>query len=77
MGREVLIPSPWDPVRGHMGMAQSCARGGLDWTLRSIFSLKGGQTLNRLPGEVIDAPCLSVFKRHLDYALNSLTFGQP
>ncbi|KAK4815952.1 hypothetical protein QYF61_010446 [Mycteria americana] len=27
---------------------------------------------NRLPREVIDAPCLSVFKRHLDNALNML-----
>ncbi|KAK4816598.1 LOW QUALITY PROTEIN: hypothetical protein QYF61_018646, partial [Mycteria americana] len=27
---------------------------------------------NRLSGEVADAPCLSVFKRHLDNALNSM-----
>lgn len=29
---------------------------------------------HRLPREVIDAPSLSVLKRHLD---NALTFGQP
>ncbi|KAK4816271.1 hypothetical protein QYF61_014343 [Mycteria americana] len=27
---------------------------------------------NRLPREVVDAPCLSVFKRHLDNALNDM-----
>ena len=27
---------------------------------------------NRLPGEVVDAPSLSVFKRHLDNALNNM-----
>jgi len=33
---------------------------------------------SRLPKGVVDAPSLSVFKRHLDNALNSaLTFGQP
>jgi len=27
---------------------------------------------NRLPREVFDAPCLSMFKRHLDNALNNM-----
>ncbi|KFP93667.1 hypothetical protein N329_09555, partial [Haliaeetus albicilla] len=27
---------------------------------------------NRLPGEVVDAPSLSVFKGHLDSALNTM-----
>jgi len=27
---------------------------------------------NRLPGEVVDAPSLPVFKRHLDNALNDV-----
>lgn len=32
--RGVMIPSPWDPVMGCVGMVQSCIiRGGLDWTL--------------------------------------------
>jgi len=31
---------------------------------------------NRLPREVVNAPSLSVFKRHLDYVLNNmLIFG--
>ena len=36
MEREVLISSPWHPGTGRMGMVQSCAMGGLDWTLGSI-----------------------------------------
>jgi len=27
---------------------------------------------NRLPRELVDAPCLSVFKRHLDNGLNNM-----
>jgi len=38
---EVLSSSPWYPVTGHVGMVQSCARGGLDWTLGSISLPKG------------------------------------
>jgi len=34
--REVLSSSPWDPVTGHVGTAQSCTKGGLDWTLGSV-----------------------------------------
>jgi len=30
--REVLSSSPWDPVTGHVGMLESCAREDLDWT---------------------------------------------
>ena len=30
-----------DPVTGRVGMAQSCIRGGLDWTLGSISLLRG------------------------------------
>ena len=41
MERKVLISSPWDPVRGHMGMVQSCIRGDLDRTLGSTSLLKG------------------------------------
>ncbi|GAB0195126.1 hypothetical protein GRJ2_001977900 [Grus japonensis] len=39
--REVLSSSLWDPVIGHMGMVQSCTRGGLDWTLGSISLARG------------------------------------
>jgi len=41
METEVLTSPPWDPVMGHVGMAQSCARGGSDWTWGSI-PLPGG-----------------------------------
>ena len=41
MEREVLISSPWYPVTGHVGMVQSCIRGGLDWTLGSISLPRG------------------------------------
>lgn len=30
--REVLIPSPWDPLTGHIGIAQRGTKGGSDWT---------------------------------------------
>lgn len=30
---EVLASAPWEPVTGHVGTAQSCARGGSDWML--------------------------------------------
>ena len=39
--REVLSSSPWYPVIGCLGMAQSCIRGGLNWVLRSISLLSG------------------------------------
>ena len=32
---------------------------------------------NRLPREVVDAPSLSVFKRHLDNALNNMLLVSP
>lgn len=35
-------------------MAQSCGKGGSDWTLGNIFYRKDGQTL----GQVADAPCI-------------------
>lgn len=41
MERDVLSTSAWDPVAGCMGVAQSCMRGGLDWTLGSISSQRG------------------------------------
>jgi len=36
MEREVLFSCPWYLVIAHIGMVQSCARGGLDWTLGGI-----------------------------------------
>ena len=41
MEREVLSSSPWYPVTGHVGMVQSCIRGGLDGTLGSISLPRG------------------------------------
>lgn len=45
MGREVLSSAPWDLVIGHMGMIQSCTRGGLNWTLEAFLYLEEDQTL--------------------------------
>ena len=41
MEREVLSFPPWDPATGRVGMVQSCARGGSDWTPGSISVLRG------------------------------------
>ncbi|KFW72379.1 hypothetical protein AS28_00767, partial [Pygoscelis adeliae] len=39
---------------------------------RHFFTERVVKPWNRLPGEVVDAPSLSVFKRHLDNALNNM-----
>jgi len=41
MEREVLSSSLCNPVIGHVGMFQSCIRGGVDWTLGSISLPRG------------------------------------
>ena len=41
MERAVLRSSLWDPVTGHVGMAQRSLRGGLDLTLGSISFPRG------------------------------------
>lgn len=65
--------------QGHVGMAQSCTKGGLDWTLENFDLPKEfGQTLEQLPREVFNATSLTLFKRPLDNAHNNLLyFGQP
>ncbi|KFM01856.1 hypothetical protein AS27_14434, partial [Aptenodytes forsteri] len=39
---------------------------------KHFFTKRVVKHWNRLPREVVDAPCLSVFKRHLDNALNNM-----
>ncbi|KAK4829373.1 hypothetical protein QYF61_003496 [Mycteria americana] len=39
---------------------------------KHLFTDRVVKHWNRLPGEVVDAPSLSVFKRHLDNALNNM-----
>ena len=39
---------------------------------KQFFTEKVVKPWNRLPGEVVDAPSLSVFKWHLDNALNNM-----
>ena len=39
---------------------------------KHFFTERVVKPWNRLPGEMVDAPCLSVFKRHLDNALNNM-----
>lgn len=76
--REVLVFAPWEPMTGSKEMAQSWAWGGSDWTLqKKFFTLtvnRGVKHWNRHPSEVVDARCLSVFKRHLDNAVHNRLF---
>ena len=39
---------------------------------RKFFHTEGGEALNRLPKEVVDAPSLQAFKARLDVGLGSL-----
>ncbi|GAB0208170.1 mitochondrial enolase superfamily member 1 [Grus japonensis] len=39
---------------------------------KHFFTERVAKPWNRLPREMVDAPCLSVFKRHLDNALNNM-----
>lgn len=57
--------------RSHGNSTNLCqGRFGLD-VRKHFFSMRVGEHWNRLPLEVVDAPCLSVFRRHLDNALNN------
>ena len=41
---------------------------------RKFFHPEGGNTLNRLPKEAVDAPSMEAFKARLDVALGSLVW---
>jgi len=41
---------------------------------KKFFTVKLLRHWNRLPSEVVDAPCLSVFNRHSDNALSNTAF---
>lgn len=70
--REVLISSSWDPVTGCIWMAQSCARGALDWTLGSIYLLKGWSNTGTGLLERWWMSQDSVFKMLLDKVTNNM-----
>ncbi|KAK4815744.1 LOW QUALITY PROTEIN: hypothetical protein QYF61_006782 [Mycteria americana] len=72
--REVLISSSWDPDAREWFKAEP-GRFRLD--IRMHFFTEGVvKHWNRLPREVVDAPSLSAFKRHLDNALNNMVLGR-
>ncbi|KAK4810867.1 hypothetical protein QYF61_008839 [Mycteria americana] len=59
-----------DTMRGN-GSKLSQGRFRFDFR-KHVFTKRVVKHWNRLPREVVDAPCLSVFKRHLDNALNNM-----
>lgn len=69
MESKVLVSSSWQPMIGHMGAAQSSTKGDSDIT---NFSVRLVKHWNSLPREAVDAPHLSLFKRHLNNALNNM-----
>lgn len=70
MEREKLGSSPSLLMTGHMGTAQSYGREGSDWALgKNVFTVRMIRHLSRLSRGMVDALCLSVFKRHLDNML--------
>lgn len=63
----MLNCSPWDPGKG-----SKVCQGRVALDVRNHFLTKNGETLDRLPREMVDALDLSLFKRCLDCALNNI-----
>ena len=75
MEREVLISdlfSLGSSDRTHGNGSKMCqGRFSLD-IRKHFFTKRVLKHCNRLPREVVGAPCLSAFQRHLDNALNNM-----
>lgn len=65
----------WKWLKGVMGSVQTLTLGEKKHFLFSLFFFAKSAVghLNGLPREVVDASCLSVFKWHLDNALNGIS----
>ena len=72
-GAELCSLGSSDRTCGNGSKLGPGGRGGSDWVLGSIFfTERVAKPQNRLHREVVDAPSLSVVKRHWDNALNSV-----
>lgn len=67
MEKEMLSSSIWYPLIGHKGRVLSCAWEKFRPDIRKhFFSERGIRHWNRIPREVVNAPSLSVFEKHLE-----------
>ena len=84
MPRGLLAQPGWEEGREAPGRALGASLGaqgnlalqrgagtGLLGVIPAFLYQEGGQTLDRLPRELVDAPSLLVLQRHLDNALNN------
>lgn len=70
--REVWISSSSDPVTGH-GNDSKLLQEEFRLNIRKRFCTERAvKHWNRIPSEMVDAPSLSLFKKHLDNALNNM-----